>query len=66
MKQKEALLALAALGHATRLEAFRSLVAAGAGGRVAGDLAAELDVPAATLSFHLKELGHARMIDSTS
>ena len=64
MKQKNALSALTALGHATRLEAFRVLVAAGAEGRVAGELAGLLEVPAATLSFHLKELGNAGLVDA--
>lgn len=63
MEQKDALSALAALGHATRLETFRTLVAAGSSGRVAGDLATAMNVPAATLSFHLKELANAGLID---
>jgi ArsR family transcriptional regulator len=60
----DALAALAALGHAKRLGIFRRLVAAGPDGRVAGDLAADLKLPAPTLSFHLKELTHARLIDA--
>lgn len=64
MKQKDALSALAALGHGTRLEAFRQLVRAGAAGLVAGELASVLEVPAATLSFHLKELANAGLIDA--
>ena len=35
---------------------------AGADGRVAGDIASSLEVPAATLSFHLKELASAGLV----
>jgi ArsR family transcriptional regulator len=64
MEMKSALAALTALGHATRLTVFRRLVRAGPSGCMPGDLATELDVPAATLSFHLKELSHAGLIES--
>lgn len=62
MEMKQALPALAALAHATRLTVYRRLVQAGAKGCVPGELASALDVPAATLSFHLKELIHADLI----
>ena len=64
METKVALASLAALAHATRLAAFRLLVEAGADGRMAGDIAQALDVPAATLSFHLRELVLAGLADS--
>lgn len=64
MKETEVLRALAALAHPTRLQAFRRLVRAGPEGRVAGELAAALGVPAATLSFHLKELATARLVEA--
>lgn len=64
MEQKNALSALAALGHATRLAVFRRLVQAGEAGCLAGDLAAELGVPGATLSFHFKELSRAGLIEA--
>lgn len=64
METKHAIASLTALGHATRLAAFRLLVEAGPEGRMAGDIAAALSVPNATLSFHLKELVHAGLIDS--
>lgn len=64
MELKGALAALAALAHGTRLAVYRRLVEAGADGCVAGDLAQELEVPAATLSFHLKELAHAALIEA--
>jgi DNA-binding transcriptional ArsR family regulator len=65
MKETEVLQGLAALAHATRLQAFRQLVRAGPEGRVAGDLATALGVPAATLSFHLKELANAGLVEGT-
>nr|WP_206211865.1 helix-turn-helix domain-containing protein [Wenzhouxiangella sp. XN24] len=47
---------LEALGQPTRLAIFRRLVRAGPDGRTVGELQAALDVPASTLSFHLKRL----------
>lgn len=64
METNNAILALTALGHATRLAAFRLLVEAGPAGRMAGEIADALSVPNATLSFHLKELVHAGLIHS--
>lgn len=66
METKHAIAALTALGHATRLAAFRLLVEAGPAGRVAGDIGEALGVPGATLSFHLKELLHAGLVESES
>ncbi|HEY9254960.1 MAG TPA: metalloregulator ArsR/SmtB family transcription factor [Stenotrophomonas sp.] len=66
METKEAISALTALGHATRLAAFRMLVEAGPEGRMAGEIAEGLEVPGATLSFHLKELVNAGLIESES
>lgn len=66
METKEAIAALTALGHGTRLAAFRLLVEAGPAGRMAGDIADALSVPNATLSFHLKELVHAGLIENES
>ena len=62
MESLEAVSALAALAQSSRLELFRLLVQSAPEPISAGDLAARLDIPKATLSFHLKELSHARLI----
>ncbi|MBB4131351.1 metalloregulator ArsR/SmtB family transcription factor [Xanthomonas sp. 3075] len=64
MENKSASKALSALGQETRLRVFRLLVQAGRGGKLAGDIAQELALPGATLSFHLKELGTAGLINA--
>ena len=64
MEKQEVIAALAALAHETRLDVFRRLVRAGAQGVPAGQLATELEIPPATLSFHLKELRSARLVTS--
>jgi ArsR family transcriptional regulator, arsenate/arsenite/antimonite-responsive transcriptional repressor len=61
MNEKDALAALAALAQTARLRVFRALVGAGPAGLTPGELATRLDIPASTLSFHLKELIHARL-----
>ena len=62
MEEKTVVAALAALAQPLRLRVFRALVVAGPQGLVPGTLAETLGVPAATLSFHLKELTHAGLI----
>jgi DNA-binding transcriptional ArsR family regulator len=64
METKTAVTALAALAQETRLSIFRLLVEAGPDGAAAGAIAEKLDIPAATLSFHLKELSRAALITS--
>ena len=62
METRDAVAALAALAQDTRLSIFRLLVQAGPSGMAAGRIGESLDVPAATLSFHLKELSHAELV----
>ena len=64
MKTQSALAALAALAQESRLAIFRYLVEAGPEGSSVGPIAEALDLPAATLSFHLKELTHAALLVS--
>jgi DNA-binding transcriptional ArsR family regulator len=64
MEQSEAVEALAALAHETRIEVFRLLVRAGPTGLAAGALSDALDIAAPTLSFHLKELKRAGLVGS--
>ena len=59
MEKDVALNVLAALAQEARLDVFRLLVRAGSGGLAAGQIADQLEIPAATLSFHLKELKNA-------
>lgn len=59
MKEKDAVASLSALAQEARLRIFRALVGAAPGGMTPSALSALLDVPASTLSFHLKELIHA-------
>lgn len=62
MEEKAAVIALAALAQEARLRVFRALVGAAPEGLTPGALSAMLDVPASTLSFHLKELVHAGLV----
>lgn len=64
LKTPHAVVALAALAQDTRLAIYRLLVQQGPEGLSAGAIAERLKLPGATLSFHLKELAHAGMIDS--
>jgi ArsR family transcriptional regulator, arsenate/arsenite/antimonite-responsive transcriptional repressor len=64
MEIHSAVTALGALAQETRLAVFRLLVQAGPQGMAAGRIGETLDVPGATLSFHLKELTRAGLIAS--
>ena len=62
MEEKDIIRALGALAHELRLRVFRMLVVAGPAGLTPGVIATQLDIPNATLSFHLKELMHAGLV----
>ncbi len=62
METQAAVDALSALAQAARLEVYRVLVRAGPEGLPAGAIGEALGMPAATLSFHLKELKNAGLV----
>jgi len=62
MKSIEIVKSLAALAQESRLAVFRLLVKRGPDGFTPGDLSQKLDIPAPTLSFHLKELQNAGLV----
>jgi ArsR family transcriptional regulator len=62
MEENEVIRALAALGQPQRLKIFRALVVGGKEGRTPTMLADSLSIPAATLSFHLKELVNSGLV----
>jgi DNA-binding transcriptional ArsR family regulator len=62
METNEAVASLSALAQASRLSIFRLLVQAGAGGMAAGSIGEKLDLPPATLSFHLAGLTRAGLV----
>lgn len=56
MNLEEAAKQLEALGNATRLQVYRTLVRAGKAGLPVGRLQEKLGIPASTLSHHLQRL----------
>jgi DNA-binding transcriptional ArsR family regulator len=64
METKKVLLALAALAQESRLAVFRLLVQVGPEGMAATKIGEQLGVPPSSLSFHLKELSHADLVES--
>lgn len=63
MDSKRAVAALTALAHETRLAVFRQLVQAGPTGLPVGALLKTLRMPPPSLSFHLKELSIAKLVE---
>lgn len=64
MNIKSAVLQLSSIAQEARLEIFRLLVQSGSEGLPVGSIGESLSIPGSTLSFHLKELSHAGLINS--
>lgn len=64
MKISDAIKSLAALANNSRLEIFRLLVQKGPEGMAASAIAEKIGLPNATLSFHIKGLTHAGLVDA--
>ena len=64
MEQNDAVEALSAIAQDTRLAIFRLLVQAGPDGLAAGVIGERLDLPPATLSFHLAHLARSGLARS--
>jgi DNA-binding transcriptional ArsR family regulator len=62
MEKTDAVAALAALAQDNRLDVFRLLVQAGPEGMPAGAVAAALDLPPNTLTFHFDRLRMAGLV----
>jgi ArsR family transcriptional regulator len=62
MKSTQAVLALGALAHETRLAIYRMLVERGPDGLSAGVIAEELGLPPSSLTFHVQHLHRAGLI----
>ena len=54
---------LSALGHPVRLKILRHVVQAGSSGSSAGEIQAHVDMPASSLSHHLKRLVDAELMN---
>lgn len=63
MQEHDIVKSLAALAQPMRLRVFRALVITGPEGLTPSALSEQMQVPASTLSFHLKELTNAGLID---
>lgn len=61
LEPANAVQALGALAHETRLAIHRMLVEAGPDGLPAGVIAERLGIPPSSLTFHLQQLFHARL-----
>lgn len=62
MKKTDAVRALAALAHETRVDVFKLLVTAGSAGVSVGDVGKKLGIPPTTMSFHIAQLANAGLV----
>ena len=65
MEEPQAIAALGALAHDSRLAIFRRLVGRGPSGLAAGEIALALGMPASSLTFHLHALEEAGLVHAT-
>ena len=63
MNTEHALTALTAVAQQSRLAVFRLLAGAGPAGLAASKIADQLGIAPSSLSFHLKELAHAALVE---
>lgn len=63
MNKNTAITIFESLSSSVRLDVYRLLIKQGTGGMVAGEIALALDVPSTNLSFHLKALTHAGLVN---
>ena len=63
MKKATATQMFECLSSGIRLDAYRLLVKAGPKGLVAGEIAEALELPPSNLSFHLRAMTHAGLVD---
>jgi len=64
MELNDAIESLGALAQESRLKIYRLLVEAGPGGVAASDIAEAIGIPANTLSFHVKTLRGAGLVQA--
>lgn len=62
MKESNIVKALIALGHNSRLAIYNLLLTKGEEGLPAGEIGKKLEIPGATLSFHLSQLADSKLI----
>ena len=65
MELFNALEAFSSLSQETRLRVFKLLIEYGRDGLIPGKIAAELEIPDNTLSFHLSHMNKAGLVTST-
>jgi DNA-binding transcriptional ArsR family regulator len=64
LKSRHVLKALTSLSQESRLAVFKLLVKAGPEGIPSGEIAKKLEIPPATLSFHMNHLSNAKLVSS--